>query len=149
MDTNIRSSKESIVRVQEFNDFGVVPCGTGRACLQFMPKVLQKESEIKEVLDHQLCNLRTINTDPRAASYDMAGLTSSFNFDSEERNTKSNEMWKTGKVLIEVNAMPGLVSDESDREESYGCLHAMQPNNGCFYCKCTGHTKRDCRKFAE
>ena len=60
-----------------------------RACLQLMPKELQREREIKEVLYHQLCNLRKINTDPRAASHDMAGLTSSFNFNSEERNTKN------------------------------------------------------------
>ena len=69
-----------------------------KACLQFMPKVLQNESEIKEVLDHHLCNLRTINTDPRAASHDMAGLTSSFDFDLKERSRKTNEMWRTGKV---------------------------------------------------
>ena len=60
-----------------------------RACLQLMPKELQREREIKEVLYNQLCNLRKINTDPRAASHDMAGLTSSFNFNSEERNTKN------------------------------------------------------------
>jgi len=60
-----------------------------RACLQLMPKELQREREIKEVLYHQLCNLRKINTDPRAASHDMAGLTSSFNFNSEERNMKN------------------------------------------------------------
>ena len=44
-----------------------------RACLQLMPKELQREREIKEVLYNQLCNLRKINTDPRAASHDMAG----------------------------------------------------------------------------
>ena len=62
-----------------------------RACLQLMPKELQREREIKEVLYHQLCNLRKINTDPRAASHDMAGLTSSLNFNS--RGTKHKKPW--------------------------------------------------------
>ena len=50
---------------------------------------------------------------------------------------------------MKVNAMPGLVSDESDKEESYGDLYAMQPKNICFYCKGTSHVKRDSRKLAE
>ena len=37
----------------------------------------------------------------------MAGLTSSFNFNEEERNTKMNNMWRTGQVPMEVNVMPG------------------------------------------
>ena len=38
----------------------------------------------------------------------MAGLTSSFNFDEEERNKKLNDMWRTGQVPMEINEMPGL-----------------------------------------
>ena len=49
-----------------------------KAFLQFMPEVLEEESEIKEVLDH----------------HEMAGLTSSFNFDAEKRNMKTNEIWR-------------------------------------------------------
>ena len=55
-----------------------------RACLQLMPKELQREREIKEVLYQ-------ISTDPRAASFDMAGLTSSLNFNS--RGKKHKKPW--------------------------------------------------------
>ena len=82
--------------------------------LQFTPKVVQNESKFEQVLDQQLCNLNKINTDPRAASHNMAGLTSSFNFKSGERNMKTNEMWRTGQVPMEVNMMTGLVSNKSD-----------------------------------
>ena len=44
----------------------------------------------------------------------MAGLTSSFNFKSEERNMKTNEMWRTEQVPMEVNVMTGLLYNKSD-----------------------------------
>ena len=40
----------------------------------FMPKAIKHERKIKDVLDHQLVNLRTYNQDPRAPAQDMAGL---------------------------------------------------------------------------
>ena len=81
-------------------------------CLQFMPKVLQNESEIKAALDHKLVNLRTINKDPRAASHDMVELKSSFDFEPKERNMRTDQWWRAGQVLTEVNAIPGFVSDK-------------------------------------
>lgn len=50
---------------------------------------------------------------------------------------------------MEVNAMPGLISDESEREESYENVIAMQSGDFCFFCKFSGHLKKDCRKFKE
>ena len=81
--------------------------------------------------------------------HDMAGLKTSYNFMPEERNTRKDEMWKTGQVPMEVNAMPGLISDESEREESYENVIAMQSGDFCFLCKLSGHLKKDCRKFKE
>ena len=43
--------------------------------------------------------------------------------------------------------MPGLISDESEREESYENVIAMQSGDFCFLCKLSGHLKKDCRKF--
>ena len=51
--------------------------------------------------------------DPRARSHNITRLTSSLNFDEKERNKKLNDMWRTGQVPMEVNTMPGLVSNES------------------------------------
>ena len=73
----------------------------------------------------------------------MAGLTSSFNFNEEERNTKMNNMWRTGQVPMEVKAMPGLVFDKSDYED----VKAMLPENSCFFCRKLGHMKRDSKEF--
>ena len=81
-------------------------------CLQFMPKVLQNESEIKAALDHKLVNLRTINKDPRAASHDMVELKSSFDFEPEVKNMRTDQWWRAGQVLTEVNPIPGFVSDK-------------------------------------
>ena len=39
--------------------------------------------------------------------------------------------------------MPGLMSDESDREESY------EDEKSCWFCKKSDHLKRDCNKFSE
>ena len=47
-----------------------------KTCLMFMPQDITHEWEIKEVLDHQLVNLRTYNLDPRAPAQDIAGLQS-------------------------------------------------------------------------
>ena len=62
---------------------------------------------------------------------------------------RTEEWWRAGQVLMEVNAIPGLVSDKQDIEESYGDLHTMQSENSYFYSRETGHAKRDCKKFAE
>ena len=77
-----------------------------------MPKVLQNENKIKEVLDHQL-KTKNKQHGPQNSFLQMEGLTSSFNFNDEERNLKTNKMWRTGQFPMEVNAMLGLVSDES------------------------------------
>lgn len=52
---------------------------------------------------------------------------------------------------MDVNAMPGLVLDESENKEkdSHGDVNAMQTGNGCFFCKKTGHQKKYCRKYEE
>jgi len=121
-----------------------------KTCLTFMPKEIKHEREIKAVLDHQLVNLRTYNTDPRAPARDMAGLHSTYGYDRSE-TSKANEMLKTGQVPMDVNAMPGLVEDMSDAEdfEVVGGVNALQSGDTCYFCKKTGHQKRDCRKFEE
>ena len=121
-----------------------------KTCLRFMPKEIKHEREIKAVLDHQLVNLRTYNMDPRAPAQDMSGLHSTYGYDRSEM-TKANEMLKTGQVPMDVNAMPGLVEDVSDVEEFdvEGGVNALQSGEACYFCKKTGHQKRDCRKFEE
>ena len=42
----------------------------------------------------------------------MVELKSSFDFEPEERNMRTEEWWRAGQVLMEVNAIPGLVSDK-------------------------------------
>ncbi len=83
------------------------------------------ESEIKAILDHQLVNMRTFNTDPRAPSYYMAELRSTYSFETEGKRMKMDEMWKTGKVPMDVNVRPGLVLDESENKENYGDFNTM------------------------
>ena len=78
-----------------------------RTCLQFMHKVLQFKSEFKAILDHQLVNMRMINTETRSLSHDMAGLKSSYSFEIEGKSTRTDEMWKMMQVPMEVNVMPG------------------------------------------
>jgi len=121
-----------------------------KTCLVFMPKELKHESEIKAVLDHQLINLRTYHTDPRAPSQDLSGLRSTYYYKKDGNNGRSDQMLKTGQVPMEVNAMPGLVLDESDAEETIedGEINAIQ-GDGCFFCKKPGHTRRDCRAYGE
>ena len=89
-----------------------------KTCLILMPKELKHESEIKAVLDHQLINLRTYHTDPRAPSQDLSGLRSTYYYEKDGNNGKSDHMLKTGQFPMEVNAMPGLVLDESDAEKT-------------------------------
>ena len=45
-------------------------------CLFFMPKELKHENKIKALLEHQLIDLKTYNTDPSAPSHDLNGLRS-------------------------------------------------------------------------
>ena len=115
-----------------------------------MPKEIKHEREIKAVLDHQLINLRTYNMDPRAPAQDMSGLHSTYGNDGSEMS-KANEMLKTGQVPMDVNAMPGLVEDVSDVEdlEAEGGVNALQNGDTCYFCKKTGHQKRECQKFDE
>ena len=107
-----------------------------------MPKEIKHEREIKAVLDHQLINLRTYNMDPRAPAQDMSGLHSTYGNDR-------SEMFKTGQVPMDVNTMPGLAEDVSDVEdlEAEGGVNALQNGDTCYFCKKTGHQKRECRKF--
>ena len=65
--------------------------------------------------------------------------------------SKVNEMLKTGQVPMDINAMPGLVEDVSDVEdlEAEGGVNALQNGDTCYFCKKTGHQKRECQKFDE
>jgi len=54
---NCYLGRYNLIRIQDFNDFRVLPCGTSESLFTVMNKVLQNESEIKEVQDHQLCNM--------------------------------------------------------------------------------------------
>ena len=116
-----------------------------------MLKDIHNKSEIKAVLDHQLVNLRTYNIDPRALSHDKAGLRSTYSFEKAGNSRRSDEMLKTGQVPMDVNAMPGLVLEESDDEEKdiWGDVNAMQGGEACYFCKKTKHQKRDCWKYKE
>ena len=58
--------------VQEFL-LGLYSAELRKTCLTFMTKEIKHESEIKDVLGHQLTNLRTYNLDHRAPAQDMAG----------------------------------------------------------------------------
>ena len=60
-------------------------------------------------------------------------------------------MLKTRQVPMDINTMPWLVEDVSDVEdlEAEGGVNALQNGDTCYFCKKTGHQKRDCRKFEE
>ena len=46
---------------------------------------------------------------------------------------------------MDVNAMPGLMSDKSEDEDAG--INAMQSGDACYFCKKSGHLKRDCKKY--
>ena len=154
MGTGLTHAKRSLVEFKNAMLMGLYNAKLRKTCLLFRPKEIQHKNEIKDVLEHQLVNLRTYNTDPRATSHDMAGLRSNY-----EKNVdcRSEEMLKTGQVPLEVNAMPGLMMDESDAEgkdelddkDVVGSVNAMQGSDACFFCKRKGHLKKDCRKYKE
>ena len=79
----------------------------------FMPKAIKHERKIKDVLDHQLVNLRTYNQDPRAPAQDMAGLRSTYGYE-KSKVTTADKMLKTRQLPMAVNAMPGLEMDKSE-----------------------------------
>ena len=143
-------ARRSLVEFKTNMLLGLYNADLRKTCLMFMPKEIKHEREIKAVLDHQLVNLRTYNLDPRAPAQDMSGLHSSYSNDKWEQS-KANEMLKTGQVPMDVNAMPGLADDVSDVEdlEAEGGVNALQNGESCYFCKKTGHRKRECRKFEE
>ena len=108
-------ARRSLVEFKNAMLLGMYNAELRKTCLMFMPKELKHEKEIKAVLVHQLVNLRTYNQDPRAPAQDMAGLRSTYGYKKSEV-TKADEMLKTGQVPMDVNAMPGLVMDESEDE---------------------------------
>ena len=77
----------------------------------------------------------------------MAGLQS---YDKSEI-TKANKMLKTRQVPMDINAMPVLVEDMSDAEDldAEGEINALQNGDMCYFCKRTGHQKREYQKFDE
>ena len=42
----------------------------------------------------------------------MVELKSSFDFEPEVKNMRTDQWWRAGQVLTEVNAIPGFVSDK-------------------------------------
>jgi len=60
------------------------------------------------------------------SSHDIASLKNSYTFEIEGENTRTDNIWRTGQVPKEVHAMPGLVTDESVRDNSYEDVHAVQ-----------------------
>ena len=48
---------------------------------------------------------------------------------------------------MDVNAMPGLIADESENED--GGVNAMQSGDACYFRKKTGHLKRNCKKYVD
>ena len=139
-------ARRSLVEFKTAMLMGLYNAELRKTCLIFMPREIKNESEIRAVLDYQLTNLRTYNQDPRAPSQDMAGLRSTYGYEKSTAD-RTDEMLKTGQVPMDVNAMPGLMSDESEDEN--GSVNAMQSGDSCYFCKRTGHMKRDCKKYIE
>jgi hypothetical protein len=54
MFTSTAPAKRTLSEFKTAMILGLNHCELWRMCLQFMPKVLQNEGEIKAVLDHQL-----------------------------------------------------------------------------------------------
>ena len=139
-------AQRSLVEFKTAMLMGLYNAELRKTCLIFMPREIKNESEIRTVLDHLLTNLKTYNQDPRATSQDMAGLRSTYGYEKGTAD-RTAEMLKTGQVPMDVNAMPGLMSDESEDES--GSVNAMQSEDACFFCKKSGHMKRDCKKYIE
>ena len=66
-------------------------------------------------------------------------------------NERSEKMLKTGQVPMDVNAMPGLVSEESEdkSKEIEGGINELQGGDACFFCQKPGHVKKDCLKYED
>ena len=92
MGASVFSSQEEHVRIYEFNAHATVPCKA-------------EENKIKAVLVHQQVNLRMFNTDPRAPSHDLARLRSTYSFETGGNNMKTDEMWKTGQVPMDLRKL--------------------------------------------
>jgi len=109
MGTSIAPAKKSLLEFKNAILLGLYNPKLKKTCLYFMPKELKHESKIKAVLDHQLVNLRTYNTNPKAPSHDLAGLRSTFN---QERR----DQLETGY-------------DPKNRTSSYGCECNVQTSS--------------------
>ena len=64
----------------------------------------------------------------------MAGLRSMYGYE-KNRNEHLDEMLQTGQVPMDVNAMPGLVTDKSgdESQETEGSVNALQKGDTCFF----------------
>ena len=62
-------AKRSQVEFKNALLLGLYNAELRKTILFFMPKEIKHENKIKAVLDHQLVNLRTYNTDSRAPSH--------------------------------------------------------------------------------
>ena len=70
MGTGLPPCKEKPGKVQECYADGVVQNRVEENMPAFIPNKIQHNNEIKDVLEHQLVNLRRYNTDPRAPYQD-------------------------------------------------------------------------------
>lgn len=91
------------------------------------------------------------NTNPRTPSQDLAGLRSTYSFEKVGSNIGSNDMLKLGQTPMEVNAMPGVILEESEDEggKISGDVKALKAKDSCFFCKKTDHQKRDCLSYRD
>lgn len=125
MSTSVCPSQEKFGQVQEFL-LGLYNAELRKTSLTFMTKEIKHKSEIKAVLGHQLTNLRRYSLDHRAPAQDMAGLRHTYGYE-KNGNNRLKEMLRTGQVPMDVNAMPGLVTDESkdENQEVEGNVNVM------------------------